>query len=317
MTTAPLQSAASPSLVRAIGSMVAAIFLFSTMNAMIKWLGDTYPVSQIVFFRAVFALVAIWPLIAAAGGVASLKTGRPWGHAWRCAAGVAAMTCGFTAITLLPLANAVALGFTAPLFTTLLGVIILGERVRWRRTLALIVGFAGVMIMLRPDAAGAADGLTNGGLPLGSVLALTGACLAALAMISIRRLSTTEPSTTIVFYFMVAAALASGLVLPFQFVMPDPADAALLIAIGLIGGIAQVLLTQAYRQAPVAVIAPFDYTAMIWATAWGFLIWGEVPDLFVAIGALVVVASGVYITLREIKLGVATAPPTKLRGELP
>lgn len=320
MTASPTQAAAPPSLARAIASMVAAIFLFSSMNAMIKWLGNTYPVSQIVFFRAVFALVAIWPLIAAAGGIASLRTNRPWGHAWRCVAGVAAMSCGFTAITLLPLANVVALGFTAPLFTTLLGVLILGETVRWRRTAALIVGFIGVMIMVRPgfaDGGIAEAGLAAGVLPLGTVLALTGACLAALAMISIRRLSSTEPSTTIVFYFMVAAAVASGLVLPFQFVMPDLMDAVLLVAIGLIGGVAQVLLTQAYRQAPVAVIAPFDYTAMIWATGWGFIIWGEVPDLYVVAGALVVVASGVYITLREIKLGVTTAPPAKVRGELP
>lgn len=326
MTAIQVQTAAPPNVARAIGAMVTAIFLFSSMNAIIKWLAEDYPVSQIIFFRAVFALVAIMPLIAAAGGLRSLRTERPWGHALRCAAGVGAMTCGFTAITLLPLANAVALGFTAPLFTTLLGVVILGERVRWRRTVALIVGFGGVMLMLRPDIAGiwagagiaGPGGKADGdGFGLGNILALSGAFLAALAMISIRRLSSTEPSTTIVFYFMIAAALGSALFLPFQFVMPDVLDAVLLVAIGLIGGIAQVLLTQAYRQAPVAVVAPFDYTAMIWATGWGFVIWGEFPDMLVIAGALVVVASGVYITLREIKLGVTPAPQTKLRGEIP
>lgn len=306
---------------RAIASMATAIFLFSLMNATIKSLGDTYPVNQIVFFRAFFALVVLWPMIARAGGIASLKTTRPLGHAWRSLSGATAMACGFTAITLLPLANAAALTFTAPLFVTLLGVLLLGETVRWRRTLAIIVGFCGVLVMLAPElmqggltaAGGAGDGLA-----LGAVLALLSAFFGAMAMIGIRRLSTTEKNSTIVFWFMTTAAVISGALLPFNFVMPVSwTDLALLVAIGLVGGIAQMLLTNAYRQAPVAVVAPFDYTAMIWATVWGFALWGEVPGLWVVGGALIVIASGAYITVREMKLGVQKPPPIKLRGEMP
>lgn len=315
MTDSKAPAAAPHSVARAIACMVAAIFLFSTMNATIKWLSGTYHITQVMFFRGLFALVALLPFIASAGGLSSLRTARPWGHAWRCGVGIASMTCGFTAISLLPLANAVALGFTAPLFTTVLGVIILGEKVRWRRTLALLVGFSGVLIILQPA-------LTQGGglqasLNIGSLLGLMSACLGALAMISIRRLSGTEPSTTIVFYFMLSATVASGLFLPFTFVAPTLRDLGLLIAIGLIGGVAQVLLTHAYRNAPVAVISPFHYTAMIWATCWGYLVWGELPGSHVVAGVCVVVASGVYITLREVKLGVSSVPPSKLRGELP
>ncbi|HYE50472.1 MAG TPA: DMT family transporter [Azospirillaceae bacterium] len=312
MTAVPTKGAATGSAARAIACSVSAILLFSTMNAAVKTLGEMgYPLSQIVFCRAFFALVAISPMIVRNGGLASLRTARPLGHAGRSLIGLTSMCLGFTAITLLPLANAVALGFTAPLFTTILGIPLLGERIRWRRAAAVLVGFAGVLVMVRPNFGPGGEFLS-----LGTGLALAGAFCAALAMISIRRLSSTEPSTTIVFYFMAAASLVSGAVLPFQFVMPDLTGALLLVAIGLIGGVAQVLLTTAYRNAPVAVVAPFDYTAMLWATGWGFVLWGHVPDRAVMVGAAIVVASGIYILYREVKLGVAQDAPPKVRPNL-
>lgn len=292
---------------KAILNMVCAVALFGTMNAMVKWLSATYPLSQIVFCRSLFALVAIWPMVRAAGGLSSLRTDRPLGHAGRSLAGVTAMGCSFTAISLLPLPMAVALNFTTPFWITILGVLLLSERVRWRRTLALVFGFAGVMIMLRPDFSGPFDLSGADRIALGSTIGLSGAVFAAFAMISIRRLSATEPSTSIVFYFMTTACLISGALLPFQAVMPSLHDGIMLVVMGLIGGVAQLLLTRAYRGAPVAVIAPFDYTSMLWATGYGIVLWDEWPDRFVLLGALVVIASGVYITLREIKLG---APPT-------
>jgi drug/metabolite transporter (DMT)-like permease len=316
MSTVSALPAPPSNLPRAIISMTLAILLFSSMNAMIKLLSSHYPLSQIIFARAFFSLLVISPMIAAAGGWRSLGTSRPWGHVWRCGAGVAAMTCGFTAITLLPLANAAAIGFTTPLFITFLGIFMLGERIRWRRTLALLTGFAGVLIMLTPSLqANLKDGVA--GFGLGSLIGLAGAAMAAMAMISIRRLSSTELSTTIVFYFMLTGTLISALFLPFQFIMPDLKGGLMLVGIGLVGGIAQILLTQAYRQAPVAVIAPFDYTAMLWATGWGYLIWGDLPTSLTLVGAAIVIASGVYITYRELHLGVTKTPTTKVRGELP
>ncbi|MFV3073095.1 DMT family transporter [Niveispirillum fermenti] len=292
-----------PPVGRAILTMVVAVAMFSTMNVLVKWLGSSYPVTQVIFFRASIALVVILPLVHRAGGLASLRTARPLGHLARCLIGVTSMACGFTAITYLPLANAAAFAFTAPLWTTLLGLLILGERVRWRRAVALVVGFAGVLIMLRPDANLLREAMAGGRVAVGSLLALTSAALAACAMISIRRLSATEPSTTIVFYFMLSGSIIMGLACLPDFVMPTPTDALLFVALGVVGGVGQLLLTSAYRGAPVAVIAPFDYTAMLWATGYGYLIWSEVPHPMVALGALIVIGSGVYIIWRESKLG--------------
>jgi len=287
---------------RAILTMIGAVALFSSMNAMIKSLGGHYPLGQIVFFRALFAMLVLWPMIHRAGGLCSLKTKRPWGHLARSCIGVISMSCGFTAITLLPLATAAAFAFTAPLWTTTLGALVLGETVRWRRALALIVGFGGVLVMVRPDAALLGQIAAGGKTALGCAFALASAALAACAMISVRRLSATERSTTIVFYFMLAGCLYGPLIAGSDFRLPDLHDGMILASIGLVGGAAQLLLTNAYRGAPVAVIAPFDYTAMIWATAYGFMIWGEVPDGRVMLGAVIVIGSGIYITLREARL---------------
>lgn len=299
---------------RSILSILGAVTLFSAMNATIKWLGGHYPVSQIIFCRAVFAMLVLGPLIWRAGGIMSLRTNRPLGHLARSGIGILSMVCGFTAVTLLPLANASALAFTAPLWTTLLGVLVLGEKVRWRRALALVVGFTGVLVILRPDASLIQGILSGGPLAVGSLLGLCSSFLAACAMISVRRLSATEPSTTIVFYFMATGIVVSGILMSREFVMPTLHDAILMVLVGVVGGLAQLLLTTAYRGAPVAVVAPFDYTAMLWATGYGFVIWGEIPHPAVALGALIVIGSGVYITVRETRLGLA--PPTKAESTI-
>jgi drug/metabolite transporter (DMT)-like permease len=297
---------------RAILCFLLAVFLFSSMNALVKSLGNHYPLAQIIFARALFAMLVLWPFIVRAGGLRSLRTKRPLGHLMRSCVGICAMSCSFYALTRLPLAHASALAFTAPLWTTLLGILFLGERVRWRRALALVAGFIGVIVMLNPDRAQALAMLSGTHQALGSLAALAGAALAAFAMIAVRRLSGTEPSSTIVFYFMLTGVMASGAwLLQGGFIMPDLHDAALLILLGLMGGFAQILLTMGYRGAPVAVIAPFDYTAMIWAAGYGFILWDEVPDLRIAIGAAIVIGSGVYITLREIKLGVGAVASAK------
>lgn len=297
---------------RAILAMIGAVALFSTMNAMIKSLAGHYPLGEIVFFRALFAMAILLPVIWRAGGLSTLRTERPWGHVVRSIIGVISMTCGFTAISLLPLANAAAFAFTAPLWTTTLGVLILGEKVRWRRALALITGFTGVLIMVRPDGELLRQIAAGGDAALGCAFALASAALAACAMISVRRLSATERSSTIVFYFMLTGCFYGPLLAGGDFRLPTAHDGVILAAIGLVGGVAQLLLTTAYRGAPVAVIAPFDYTAMLWATGYGFVIWGEVPDSRVVLGALIVVSSGIYITVREARLSHTCSPATQL-----
>jgi drug/metabolite transporter (DMT)-like permease len=177
-----------------------------------------------------------------------------------------------------------------PIFLTALSVPLLAEKVGIRRWSAVVVGFLGVLVMTRPG---------TGVLQFGALLAINGAVFYALAMVLVRRLSMTESPTTIVFYMTLFSTIASGFVLPFFWVDPDPIGWLLLTCIGLLGGVAQMAMTQAFRAAPVATIAPFEYLALVFATGFGFGIWGDVPDAYIITGATIVVASGLYILHRE------------------
>jgi drug/metabolite transporter (DMT)-like permease len=201
------------------------------------------------------------------------------------------MVCGFTAVGLLPLTQSTAISFSAPLFMTALSALILREHVDPHRWAAVAVGFVGVLIMVHPDPARLVS--------VGTLFALAAAVGTAGAMTAIREIGRTEPGPTIVFYFTLAGAVLGLASLPFGWVIPDMATLGLLIAGGLIGGIGQLFLTEALRRAPVAVVAPFDYTQLVWASLLGFLVWGETPKLSTLIGAVVVAGSGVYILLRE------------------
>jgi drug/metabolite transporter (DMT)-like permease len=264
------------------------------MDALIKWVSATHPIGQIIFFRNVFAFVPVFFVLRQAGGFAVLRTKHFGDHVVRGAMGILSMVCIFGAFSLMPLGEAVALSLSAPIFVTVLSVPLLGERVGIRRWSAAIVGFSGILVMTRP-------GL--GVFQPVALLAVGGALFYALAVISIRRLSAADPPATIVFYFTLFAAIAGAVSLPFQWVTPDAVGLALLVGIGLIGGVAQLALTQAFRLAPVALVAPFDYGALVFAVFFGYVVWGDVPDLFIIGGAMIVVASGLYILHRETKLG--------------
>lgn len=296
----------SPSIGQGIAYKVGATALFAAMGALIKATGADYPIGQVVFSRSAFALIPVLLLVRRAGGIAVLRTRRPGSHLLRSLSGFLAMTCSFSALTLLPLADATALGFVAPLMTTALAVPLLGERVRVYRWSAVLVGFAGVVLMLRPE--GTASGpLVAGIVPLGVVLALLGALFTALAMIAIRRMAAVEPSIVIVFWFTASCTALGALTLPFAFRMPPAGDATALVAIGLLGGCAQVLLTNSYRLAPASTLAPFDYAAMLWALVIGYVAFGEAPEAAVMAGAAVVIASGLFIVWRERRLGLSRA----------
>ena len=203
------------------------------------------------------------------------------------------MVCGFSALQHLPLTEATAFNFASPLFMTALSALLLGEVVGRHRWGAVLVGFIGVLIMVRPE-----PGHLN---VVGVSLALGGAVSAAGAMVAIRQIAATEKGATIVFYFTLAGTVLGAVGSLFHWVTPDPLTLAMLILGGLLGGVGQLLLTEALRVAPVGVVAPFDYTQLIWATAIGFLVWGEVPHPATIVGALVVAASGVYILHREMR----------------
>ena len=277
-----------------IGTIVAAVFLFAMVDAAAKWLGQTYAPVQIIFFRHFFGLIPIAVFVWRSGGLAALRTRRLPAHALRGGLFFVSALLFFTALRDLPLAETIAVTFTAPLFITALSGPLLGEAVGVRRWGAVVIGFVGTLIMMRPG--------TEAFRPE-ALLVLGSSFLFALAILLTRRLTRTESNVAVVTYTTVIAGLAS---LPFMILTwqaPDSGDLGLFALAGIGGGSGAYLLVIAYRNAPVAVVAPFDYTKLIWASIFGWLLWRESPEPAVWIGAAIVAAAGVYITRREMALG--------------
>ena len=273
-----------------------AVVVFTGMDAVIKGVSETFPTGELVFFRNLFAFGPILGFMIWQGGVV-LRSRHIRGHLLRGLFGVSAMYCYFLSYKLLPLSDAIALGLSGPIFLTILSIPFLGEHVGVRRWSACIVGFIGVLIMTRPGA---------GVWQPEALVPLLAAVFYALAMISIRKLTGTEGSGTIVFYFTVFASLAGLATAPLgafdpalAWVWPSLSEWLIVLAIGLMGGCGQILMTIAYRSAPVSLVAPFDYMALVYGFMLGFLFFAEVPDAYLIIGGATVVASGVYIVHRE------------------
>ncbi len=282
-----------------------AVGLFSCMSALVKSLDGAIPTGQVVFARSFFALLPIAWLIWRAGGVRSLRTSRPLGHALRSAAGLAAMFCGFTALSLAPLPDVVAIGFAATVFTPMLAALVLRERVGVYRWSAVGVGFVGILLMLQP--AGLAllgDGLAAANTSsIGLLIALAGAFCVALATISVRALATREEPAAIIFWFAFTCTVVSGATLPFDAIWPTFEEGLTLLGIGLLGGLGQILMTRAYVHAPASAVAPFDYSAMVYATLIGVFVFGDRLALATMLGAGLVIGAGLFIFYRERRLG--------------
>jgi drug/metabolite transporter (DMT)-like permease len=278
-----------------IAFRVAAMACMAILAATVKWTGQAgVPVFEIIFFRNFFAFIPLGLYIWRTTGFEVLRTQRPWGHLTRSAVGLTGMVCGFSALQHLPLTEATALQFASPLFMTALSALLLAEPVGRHRWAAVIVGFVGVLIMARP-----VPGHFN---LIGVTLGLMSALGAAGAMVAIRQIADTERGPTIVFYFTLAGTVL-GLVgsMLFGWVTPDWTTLGLLVLGGIFGGVGQLFLTEALRQAPIGVVAPFDYTQLIWATGLGLLLWGELPHPATIFGAALVAGSGVYILHRELR----------------
>ncbi|OYQ35822.1 hypothetical protein CHU95_05995 [Niveispirillum lacus] len=289
-----------------IGFFVLATLLFGIMDALIKQVGQTYGTWQIMFFRAVFSLLPIGLLIAHTGGLMSLRTKSVTAHAARSLMGVAAAYGFFYAFSVMPLADVYAIGFAAPLFMTALSVPVLKEKVGWRRWLAVLVGFGGVMVMLRPG---------QGMFSVVALIPLGAAFFYALSMLFVRALSRTESNGAITFYFVTTMGVVSGVCMIPGWRTPDAMGLMLLALIGIIGGVAQIVFTQAFRLAAPSLLAPFEYVAMIWAAGFGYIFFAEVPDTALWAGCAIVAASGLYIIHRETVLHRQTAMVTKDDGE--
>jgi drug/metabolite transporter (DMT)-like permease len=281
----------------AIALKLAQALAFSLMYAAIK-LAGTVPVGQVVFFRAFFALVPlfVWTLFTV-GPRQAIKTERPLVHVVRGAVGVAAMFTNFAALALLPLVTVTAFGFMQPIFAVILAALILSERVGPWRWAAVLIGFAGVLLMMEPH--GGLAALVALKLSKGVFFALLFTVLSAFIVVWIRQMSATERSEAIVFYFMSACVVAGLIVMAFDHATLSWRQIALLTACGLFGGMGQVLMTYSYRFGEPSLLAAFDYTAMIWAMLLGWFLLGEHPETMVLAGAAVVISSGLLIAWRE------------------
>ncbi|NVK33093.1 MAG: DMT family transporter [Rhodobacteraceae bacterium] len=281
---------------------------FGIMVVLLKTASDRVPVGELTFARSFFGLWPVLIMLAFKGQLYSAyKTERIVGHLLRSIVGVLSMLFSFTAFSLLPLSDATAIGFASPLFVVVFASLILGETVRFYRWSAVIIGFVGILIILSPHLGQADFGGTQA---WGASFALVAAVGSALAMIFIRRLCDTERAATIVTWFSSSAAVLSLATVPLGFwwpeqmwVMPDMQTFTLMFAMGIAGGLGQIFLTESYRFADASTIAPFDYTNMIWALGFGYILFGEVPLPQVLIGAAIVIAAGIFVIYREHRLG--------------
>lgn len=270
--------------------MVLGIGLLTLNDATVKWLSAEYPVGQIVFVRGLLTLVPIAVLARLAGGFHSVGFKSLCGQSVRAGLFVASTFLFLSALSLMPLASAVAIGFTSSLFLTALAVPVLGERVGWRRWSAVVVGFTGVMVMMRPSAEI---------MVLGTLLALGAALTDAARDLATRKLCATETSIATLLFSNLAITLSGLLTLPFGWQPLPFSDFGLLAAAAVLLGCANYLLIETFRYAEASLVSPFKYTAMVWAILFAFLIWGDVPDPWLIVGAGLVIGSGLYIFRRE------------------
>jgi drug/metabolite transporter (DMT)-like permease len=282
-----------------IALKLAATLAFSLMYVAIKLAGSV-PLGEVIFFRGLFAIAPLLVVSFYTHGPGSLiRTTHPWLHLRRSIAGTTGMFLNFAALMRLPLADVTAFSFVAPIFATVLAALLLNEKVGPHRAAAVVIGFAGVMMMVEPHVV--LNGFATGS-PIGAVMALSASLFSAFVVVFIRQMSATETSEAIVFYFMVVCAAAGGVTMIWDFVPLNWMQTGWLVLCGILGGIGQVCMTYCYRYAEPSFLAPFDYAAMIWAVALGYFIFAEVPEIMVLVGAGVVIVSSLYIVSRERRL---------------
>jgi drug/metabolite transporter (DMT)-like permease len=273
-----------------IAYMVGSTVMFAGGNAVVKWQLASYPLGEVAFGRTLFAFLTAAAIVLPRAGWGVLRTRRYREHLQRGLSQFGSMLCWFLAVSVLSLGSATAIGFAAPLFTTLLSIVILKEKVGIHRWSALIVGFVGVLIVTHPGA---------GALTYGALFALGNAVLISTVAIAIRRMSMTESAETLTLYQMIFMTLFTAGLLAFGFRAPHWGDALMVALAGVGNGIAQFWWTRSLSLAPPSAVVPFNYLSLVWATILGFAVWGEVPTPGLLVGSAIVVASGLYILWRE------------------
>lgn len=261
-------------------------------DALAKTLTDHYSVIQIQFLRNLIALPFAVLIAVKMGGTAALRSHRPVAHLFRGALWIAATIMFFTSLKYLGLAEATALIFVAPLFITALSSMFFGETVGWRRWLAVLVGFLGVLIAIRPG---------SSAFQTVSLLPIATAFVYAILMLSARWVDSRESVWTLLLYMTGTGAVLSLFLVFFVWIPVRSGDWGLFIAVAIFGTAGMTLMTQAFRLAPAVVVAPLDYSAIIWATLLGWMFWNEIPDALTFVGTAIIIASGVFIIVREHK----------------
>jgi drug/metabolite transporter (DMT)-like permease len=286
---------------RGILFMVIATILFSTVSALAKWQVALYPFGEVLFVRSISSFVVCAAVMLPMTGFAVFSTWRPRDHIARGLSQSISQTLLILAFALMPLGGVVAINFSAPLFSTLVSIIWLKERVGLVRWSALLVGFFGVLIVTNPGA----DSLT-----LGALFALGNAIMYGSVTVAVRGMTRTESANTLLIWQFGTVAFFHSFLLVLGWRWPTPVDAVMLIGAGVINIVGQYFWTQSLRLAPTSGVTPFYYLTLVWAMAIGFIVWGDVPSIGLLIGSATVVASGLFLFWREARLqrAIAVAP---------
>ncbi|MEM7499328.1 MAG: DMT family transporter [Pseudomonadota bacterium] len=284
------------------------VSVFMGMAVCVKIASEEVPPGEIVFFRSFFAIPVIvfwlWQRHELATG---LRTENPMGHLWRGLVGATAMGLSFTALGLLPLPEVTAISYAAPLLVVVFAAMFLNEKIRLYRLGAVFLGLLGVIVMLAPKLSVAGLEEATKDETVGAMAMLLGAVFMALATCFVRKMVETEESAAIVFYFSLTCTVLALFTLPFGWAVPSWQVLALLVLSGLLGGVAQIFLTESFRHADAGLIAPFEYASMLLSIAIGWFVFAESPAETTLIGAALVIAAGLVVIFRERQLGLERA----------
>mgnify|MGYP001373927208 FL=1 len=272
--------------------MFISVCAFSIMDVIVKW-SDDYPVGQVLFFRGFCGIIPILFLIPKERYLDFYKTSRPFLHFKRCLAGLIAIISIFVALRNLPLATVVSISFASPIFTTIFSIFLLNEKVGFYRWLAVFVGFIGIIIISEP-------GLSS--LNFYYIYPIIFCLGLSYVAIAIRKLSSTEPVWLISFFFSFSILIFSFFSLYQKWIMPSLIDLILLSSIGILGGIANLWLSQSYKFSEVSLVSPLKYLALVFAIVFGYFIWDEIPTIKTLMGALLVILSSFIIFRRELTM---------------
>jgi drug/metabolite transporter (DMT)-like permease len=303
MTPPTAAPAEPPRLLFGIGVTMLGVFVFACSNALAKWLTGGYPVGEILFFRSFVVLGILAFLVTRADLRAMREDGRPWLHVFRALLSAVEVVCFYWAIVELPLAGGTTIYLAGPIYVTAMSALFLREDVGWRRWLAVLAGFGGVVVALQPS------GLS---FTIYTAVSVAGSVMYAISLVITRRLRGT-PTTLLVGVQVVPLLLITALsAWPLNpptsliggWIMPTPTDAAILALVGVLSLTGYWCINRGLQLAPASVITPFNYASIVWATALGYLVFHEIPTPAMLTGAAIIVAAGLYIVLREHVRGV-------------